>query len=152
MPKISSHRSHRLRTRQKPPDGSYGFCATSLFPQDVASVRDVLPPPKSEIKEAICALFIGPNSAPTRDNIKNLQPVPVSKPRVQSMLQFLLTNNAYYINAGITFSQQNLDDLFPEATENGVPSAIEIWRMGRNRRNWRNGLKSAESWGRPLGS
>ncbi|KAK7036882.1 hypothetical protein R3P38DRAFT_3182865 [Favolaschia claudopus] len=31
MPKISSHWSHRLRTRQKPPDGSYGFCATSLF-------------------------------------------------------------------------------------------------------------------------
>ncbi|KAJ7741071.1 hypothetical protein B0H16DRAFT_1324061, partial [Mycena metata] len=98
----------------------------AIFAQDVAAVRTILPPPQAEIKEAMCALFIGPRTVPTRDNIKNLKPVLVSKTRVHTMIDFLLGNNAQYMNAGVTFSQQNLDELFPENREEAVPSAIEL--------------------------
>ncbi|KAJ7659695.1 hypothetical protein DFH06DRAFT_1269127 [Mycena polygramma] len=97
----------------------------AIFPQDVASVRPLLPPPRDEIKEAMCALFVGPKTVPTRENIKDLRPVLVSKTRVQSMIDFLLTRNPYYINSGVEFSQSNLDDLFPEPNE-AFPSAIDI--------------------------
>ncbi|KAF8207370.1 hypothetical protein K438DRAFT_1463375, partial [Mycena galopus ATCC 62051] len=50
----------------------------AIFPQDVASLQTVLPPPKEEIHEAMCALFIGPSTVPTRENIKSLRPVLVS--------------------------------------------------------------------------
>ncbi|KAJ7094207.1 hypothetical protein C8R44DRAFT_645606 [Mycena epipterygia] len=37
----------------------------AIFAQDVASLRTILPPPKQEIHEAMCTLFIGPSVAPT---------------------------------------------------------------------------------------
>ncbi|KAJ7914190.1 hypothetical protein B0H13DRAFT_2325516 [Mycena leptocephala] len=98
----------------------------AIFTQDVATLRRVLPPPKEEIHEAMCALFIGPSTVPTRDNIKTLRPVVVSKTRVQKMLNFLLTRNAFYISAGLKFSAQNLDDIFTADGDEGVPDAVDI--------------------------
>jgi hypothetical protein len=97
----------------------------AIFPQDVATVHPILPPAKDEIKEAMCALFIGPKAVPTRENIRDLVPVLVSKTRVQTMIEFLLSHNPLYISSGATFSQENLDALFPEDGE-AFPSAIEI--------------------------
>ncbi|KAJ7881691.1 hypothetical protein B0H13DRAFT_2235550 [Mycena leptocephala] len=74
----------------------------------------------------MCALFIGPKTVPTRDNIRELKPVLVSKSRVEIMLRFLLEKNPYYVNSGVRFSQQNMDDLFPENLDSAFPSAIEI--------------------------
>ncbi|KAJ7158211.1 hypothetical protein C8R43DRAFT_882687, partial [Mycena crocata] len=107
---------------------SQGFSQgnVAIFAQDVAAVRDVLPPAKAEIREAMYALFIGPHTAPMRDNIKELKPVLVSKNCVQVIVDFLLSRNAYYLNAGIKFSQRNLDDLFPERTAEAFPAAIDI--------------------------
>ncbi|KAJ7656081.1 hypothetical protein DFH06DRAFT_1269542 [Mycena polygramma] len=73
----------------------------------------------------MCALFIGPKTVPTRENIKDLKPVLVSKTRVQTMIEFLLSNNPHYISWGVQFSRENLDDLFPETGE-AFPSAIDI--------------------------
>ncbi|KAJ7648175.1 hypothetical protein DFH06DRAFT_997241, partial [Mycena polygramma] len=98
----------------------------AIFPQDCASVRPLLPPPRSEINEAMCALFIGPKTAPTRENIKDLKPVLVSKTRVQTMLDFLLTKNSHYAGSDVQFSQENLDDLFPEVVDVAFPTAVEI--------------------------
>ncbi|KAJ7699722.1 hypothetical protein B0H16DRAFT_1349049, partial [Mycena metata] len=98
----------------------------AIFPQDTATVRPLLPPPRGEIKEAMCSLFIGPTSVPTRANINDLRPVLVSKTRVQKMIDFLLTENAQYITSGVQYSKDNLDDLFPEDTEEAFPSAVEI--------------------------
>ncbi|KAJ7902454.1 hypothetical protein B0H13DRAFT_1499896, partial [Mycena leptocephala] len=116
------------RGHEKRRDTSQGYSQgnVAIFPQDVASIRPMLPPPRPEIKEAMCALFIGPKTAPSRDNIKDLKPVLVSKTRVETMLQFLLGKNPYYINSGVEFSQDNLDDLFPEKRDCAFPSAIEI--------------------------
>ncbi|KAJ7837464.1 hypothetical protein B0H13DRAFT_1545860, partial [Mycena leptocephala] len=97
-----------------------------ILAQDVATVRPMLPPPRSEIREAMCALFIGPKTAPTRENIKGLKPVFVSKTRVLTMLDFLLTKNPYYKSCGVQFSQENLDDLFQEHSDQPFPSAIKI--------------------------
>ena len=55
--------------------GSQGYSQgnVAIFAQDVATVRNVLPPPREEIRESMCSLFIGPNTAPTRDN--NMDPL-----------------------------------------------------------------------------
>ncbi|KAJ7720620.1 hypothetical protein B0H16DRAFT_1432312 [Mycena metata] len=98
----------------------------AIFAQDIVSVRPMLPPPAAEIKEAMCALFIGPSTTPTRDNIRELKPVLVSKTRVQKMIEFLLTHNPQYMSSGVQFSQHNLDALFPETDAAAFPSAIEI--------------------------
>ncbi|KAJ7021408.1 hypothetical protein C8F04DRAFT_897453, partial [Mycena alexandri] len=98
----------------------------AIFPQDVKSVRPLLPPGPNEIKEAICALFIGPHTTPTRENIKDLKPVLVSKKRVHTMIKFLLTHNPQYVESGVAFSAENLDSLYPEETDEAVPAAIEL--------------------------
>ncbi|KAF8203460.1 hypothetical protein K438DRAFT_1964942 [Mycena galopus ATCC 62051] len=64
----------------------------AIFPQDVATLRSVLPPPKEEIHEAMCALFIGQNTIPTRENIKALR------------------RNPFYSSAGLLFTKENLDE------------------------------------------
>ncbi|KAJ7084456.1 hypothetical protein B0H15DRAFT_923742 [Mycena belliarum] len=74
----------------------------------------------------MCALFIGPATAPTRENIKDLRPVLVSKTRVGVMLDFLLTKNPHYMTAGVQYSPENLADLYPEHAHEAVPVAIEI--------------------------
>ncbi|KAJ7046273.1 hypothetical protein C8F04DRAFT_894650, partial [Mycena alexandri] len=98
----------------------------AIFPQDVKSVRPLLPPGPSEIKEAMCALFIGARTTPTRDNIKDLKPVLVSKNRVLTMIDFLLNNNPQYTESGVQFSPTNLEALYPEDSDEAVPAAIEL--------------------------
>ncbi|KAF8217221.1 hypothetical protein K438DRAFT_1484228, partial [Mycena galopus ATCC 62051] len=98
----------------------------AIFTQDVAALRAVLPPPSSEIHEAMCALFIGPATTPSRQNIKQLKPVLVSKSRVETMIHFLLHRNAFYISAGLQFSESNLADLFPGPLDEDVPQAVEL--------------------------
>ncbi|KAF8193071.1 hypothetical protein K438DRAFT_1450659, partial [Mycena galopus ATCC 62051] len=98
----------------------------AIFPQDVATLRNVLPPPKEEIHEAMCALFIGPNTVPTRENIKALRPVLVSKSRVESMLNFLLRRNPLYSSAGLIYSRDNLNGIFDGPDDEGVPRAVEL--------------------------
>ncbi|KAJ7448849.1 hypothetical protein B0H11DRAFT_1743948, partial [Mycena galericulata] len=44
----------------------------AIFAQDVANIRNVLPPPRSEIAEALCALFIGSETIPTKDYQRTL--------------------------------------------------------------------------------
>ncbi|KAJ7868205.1 hypothetical protein B0H14DRAFT_2346661 [Mycena olivaceomarginata] len=98
----------------------------AIFAQDVATLRKVLPPPRAEIHEAMCALFVGPTTVPTKENIEALRPVLVSKNRVQTILDFLLSRNAYYVSAGVQFSQTNLDGLYREPVEEGVLDAVEL--------------------------
>ncbi|KAJ7088627.1 hypothetical protein C8R44DRAFT_836058 [Mycena epipterygia] len=99
----------------------------AIFAQDVASLRTILPPPKQEIHEAMCTLFIGPSVAPTRENIRELSPVVVSKTRVECMINFLLSKNAFYVGADVTFSPENLAALFADGEGDvGIPNAVEV--------------------------
>ncbi|KAJ6517153.1 hypothetical protein DFH09DRAFT_804697, partial [Mycena vulgaris] len=100
----------------------------AIIPQDVANVRPLLPPDRAEIQDAMCALFVGTDVVPIRENIAKLSPVLVSKTRVATLLDFLLVHNPYYKEA-VQFSQSNLDDLLrPEdaATDEGVPRGVEL--------------------------
>ncbi|KAF8143048.1 hypothetical protein K438DRAFT_1634389, partial [Mycena galopus ATCC 62051] len=108
--------------------GSQGYSKgnVAIFPQDVATLRAILPPPREEIHEAMCALFVGASTVPTKDNIKALRPVLVSKTRVQLILDFLINRNSFYVAAGVTFSQENLDSIFEGTDNEGVPDGVEL--------------------------
>ncbi|KAF8166600.1 hypothetical protein K438DRAFT_1616647, partial [Mycena galopus ATCC 62051] len=98
----------------------------AIFPQDIATLRSILPPPRQEIHEAMCALFVGASTVPTKDNIKALRPVLVSKTRVQLILDFLINRNSFYAAAGVTFSQENLDAIFEGTDDEGIPDGVEL--------------------------
>ncbi|KAJ7113589.1 hypothetical protein C8R44DRAFT_630885, partial [Mycena epipterygia] len=77
--------------------------------------------------EALCTLFFGASTVPTRENIKQLVPDVVSKSRVEQIIYFLLTKNTFYMGAGITYSSTNLADLFDESEGDiGIPNAVEL--------------------------
>ncbi|KAJ6582664.1 hypothetical protein DFH09DRAFT_831291, partial [Mycena vulgaris] len=88
----------------------YSTGNVAIFAQDVASVRSVLPPPQSE-------------------NIRKLSPVVVSKSRVETLINFLLNDNAFYAASGATFSRESLDQLLGpewEGCDSGVPCGVEL--------------------------
>ncbi|KAJ7837629.1 hypothetical protein B0H13DRAFT_1651486 [Mycena leptocephala] len=100
----------------------------AIMPQDIASVRPLLPPDRSDIQEAMCALFVGANTAPTDATVHKLHPILVSKSRIKTLLDFLLTSNPLY-KRSVRFSQANMDDLFSFANrkrDTSVPRAAEI--------------------------
>ncbi|KAJ6567508.1 hypothetical protein B0H10DRAFT_2168958 [Mycena sp. CBHHK59/15] len=77
----------------------------------------------------MCALFIGTDTVPTHDNIKKLHPVLVSKNRIKTIIDFLLSENSMYLDAGVEFSAENLDSLFPPESRHddvAVPRGIEL--------------------------
>ncbi|KAJ7234987.1 hypothetical protein C8J57DRAFT_1531266 [Mycena rebaudengoi] len=101
----------------------------AIFAQDVPTVRTFLPPDVSEIQEAMCALFIGASTVPTKDNIAKLSPVLVSKNRVATLIDFLVNENDMYLEAGVTFSSDNMATLFSEedsAGDTAVPRGVEL--------------------------
>ncbi|KAJ7840459.1 hypothetical protein B0H13DRAFT_1649665, partial [Mycena leptocephala] len=120
--KVAGERPDSVRATSQ----RYSKGNVAIFAQDVATLRKVLPPPRDEIHEAMCALFVGPSTVPTRENIKSLRPVVVSKTRVEKMINFLLTKNAFYMGAELEFSRENLDALFHTEGDEGVPDAVEL--------------------------
>ncbi|KAJ7687298.1 hypothetical protein B0H17DRAFT_1136419 [Mycena rosella] len=107
----------------------YSTGNVAIFTQDVASVRSVLPPPQSEVAEAMCALFIGRETLPTRENIRKLSPVLVSKTRVERIITFLLAEKAFYSSSATSFSRENLDTMFGSdwaGSDSGVPTGVEL--------------------------
>lgn len=116
------------------PRNSQGYSKgnVAILPQDSVSLRRVVPPNKSEIERAMCALFTGGKTKPTRENIARLSPVLVSKTRIRTLIDFLLEENPWYIHSGMTFSSNNLADLFPSVegdNEEGVPSGVDICHL-----------------------
>jgi hypothetical protein len=62
----------------------------------------------------MCALFCGASTVPDKDNIRKLAPILVSKTAVQTMIDFLLNQNAAYRTAGVEYSQENMDTVFED--------------------------------------
>lgn len=86
----------------------------AIFPQDSAQLLDFLPPNRNDIEQDMCALFIGGTTVPTKDNVKYLNPVLVSKNRVYTMIKFLTENNEWYKRSGTIFSEDNFRSLFED--------------------------------------
>ena len=116
--------------RQDPTESQrYDRGNVSIIPQDVASVRPLLPPDSGEIQTAMAVLFSGGKEKPTAENMSKLSPVLVSKNRVQTMLDFLLTKNMWYQTSGVAFSPENFNNMFSdedEGTDEAVPHAVDI--------------------------
>ncbi|EIM79104.1 uncharacterized protein STEHIDRAFT_69926, partial [Stereum hirsutum FP-91666 SS1] len=79
----------------------------------------------------MCVLFVGKKGRPKMDTIRSMEPLLVSKRRVEIMLRFLVENNPHYRDASVSFSRRNLDLLcsgpgFLPGEDIGIPSTLEI--------------------------
>lgn len=120
----------------KDPQLSQGYSSgnVAVLPQDSVHLRSVLPPGREEIAEAMCALFVGGDVKPTRENIKKLKPVLASKQNVKTMIDFLVTRNAWYKSSDVSFSPENFADLFDDTdgvADTAVPRAVELCHLPR---------------------
>ncbi|KAG8964161.1 hypothetical protein FRC00_003609, partial [Tulasnella sp. 408] len=113
-----------------PMETSQLFCKgnTIVLPRDPDGVRRLLPPSPDDINRSVCALFVS-REKPSLQNIARLGPVLVSKPIVKTLLDFLLTKNPYYREAGTEFSQENFDALFSSNDshrQTAFPQSVEL--------------------------
>lgn len=115
------------------PDVPQRYCKNNvaIIPQDIGSLHRLLPPGPDEVPYTMCVLFVGGESPPTTDTIREMKPLLVSKTRVATMLRFLVENNPYYREAGLQFSQRNLNAIcsgpwFLPDSDVGIPSTTDI--------------------------
>ncbi|EPS95058.1 hypothetical protein FOMPIDRAFT_131116 [Fomitopsis schrenkii] len=76
-----------------------------IFPQPVAKVYSILPPPREELDEILAVLFVGP-CVPTEPDYKRT-PLLVRRNVVARALKWLITHNKLYSN--IILSEVNLN-------------------------------------------
>ncbi len=107
----------------------------AVFPQDSTHLNDILPPSLDEIRDTVCAVFVG-KTKPTPKTIEGLRPVLVRKTRVRTIMTFLMAQNpAYRVCDGSSFrglDEANLNALFGPGTEGvdeGVPCSMEIGHL-----------------------
>ncbi|KAG1732738.1 hypothetical protein EDB19DRAFT_1831227 [Suillus lakei] len=95
----------------------------AIRPQDTTQLRDMLPPSR----------------------IKQMHPVLVTKSTVKTLIDFLLANNPWYQQCGVSYSQENMDSLFEECDadlDSSVPQALDICHLPRdNEMNEDSGLE-----------
>ncbi|KAH7905411.1 hypothetical protein BJ138DRAFT_1138284 [Hygrophoropsis aurantiaca] len=116
-------------TSQRYTQGNVG-----ILPQDSISVRQYLPPNADDIKQSMCTLFTSCKTKPTRETLKQLRPILVSKPIVKDLIEFLIARNAWYQAADVTFSEDNFSGLVDnnDDNENDFPAAVEICHIEDN--------------------
>ncbi|TFK81783.1 hypothetical protein K466DRAFT_501536, partial [Polyporus arcularius HHB13444] len=102
-----------------------------IMPQNSTQLNSLLPPPPSVVHDTACAVFVG-TQKPTMDTIGSLSPVLVRRSNIYTIIQFLLTENPYYVPDGETFfgfSRANMDALLDDGGDGrdvGVPCAMDI--------------------------
>jgi hypothetical protein len=105
----------------------------AVLPQDSLHLRECLPPGRDEINECMCTLFLSSKVVPTKENIKNLHPVMVTKTIVGTFIHFLLDYNPWSLAYGISLSSENVNDLYEEndAGDNKrcVPTALDLCNL-----------------------
>ncbi|KAG1844566.1 hypothetical protein C8R48DRAFT_750839 [Suillus tomentosus] len=104
----------------------------AIRPQNSTELYTLLPPSPDELQEAMCVIFSGQKQQPSRDTVKKMGPVLVTKSRVRKLIQFLIENNAWYQYSGVAYSQVNMDTLFDEVDVNSdtsLPSALSICHL-----------------------
>jgi hypothetical protein len=92
---------------------------------DHVNLRKHLPPFASEVKDTMAVLFVG-QEKPSKDNIKKLCPILVSKSRVKTVIDFLKKNNPYYQpDEGFEgFSQEAFDSYSETNGDEAGPSTL----------------------------
>lgn len=110
------------------PSQSYIKGNILVMPQDAASLTKVLPPSPETVADSICVVFVGATQ-PSKETISRLHPVMVRKSRIQTMINFLVTNNVHYKPSATFqgFSQTNLNSLLASGqSDHGIPCSITI--------------------------
>ncbi|KAH7905483.1 hypothetical protein BJ138DRAFT_1175181, partial [Hygrophoropsis aurantiaca] len=132
--RVTHFYSHKHRSGQpESTSQSYNRGNVAVVPQDSISLRKLLPPSRDEIRDTMCALFIGGKDKPTAETLKRIGPVLVTKSIVEKMINFFCENNPFFREAEVTFSQEHMDDLFVEGDKNNdvaVPRGVEITHLG----------------------
>ncbi|KAI0312950.1 hypothetical protein OF83DRAFT_1086661 [Amylostereum chailletii] len=82
---------------------------------------------RDELQYSICVVFVG-GKYPTKDNLKELYPVLVSKNKVEKVIKFFLAENMFYRGDGIEYSQNNLDVLCNMVLYLVIPSLLQLLR------------------------
>lgn len=107
----------------------------AVRPQDSLELRTLLPPSPDEIRDAMCVVFTGHKQRPTRETIKQMRPVLVTKSRVQRLIDFLIENNPWYQKSDVVYSQENMDALFDNVDAGldcSVPIALEVCHLSKD--------------------
>ena len=97
----------------------------AVLPQDTVKLRDVIPPGRDEIHEALCALFLSSGGKATKQNAERLVPIMVNKGVVRTLANFLVEHNAWY-RGQVIVNDENIDDLYVGMGERALPSAIGV--------------------------
>lgn len=97
----------------------------AVLPQDTMRIRDIIPPSRNEIHEALCALFVSLGGCATKLNIECLGPVLVNKGVIRTLATFLVEHNAWY-RGQVVVDEGNINDLCDGSSERAIPRAIEI--------------------------
>lgn len=106
----------------------------AIIPQDICSLRRILPPTLEDARELMCVLFVGNGVKPSVETVKKIGPCLVSRRRVEIMIRFLCEHNPHYRRLGISFSEANLDAIcsgpgFRPGDDMGVPATIEVQHL-----------------------
>lgn len=107
----------------------------AVRPQDSLEVRSFLPPSCDQLREAMCVVFTGQKEKPSRETIKWMRPVLVTKSRVRLLIEFLIENNPWYQKSGVVYSQKNMDALFSPADSSmdcSVPVVLEVCHLPKD--------------------
>ncbi|KAI6154769.1 hypothetical protein BKA82DRAFT_3968358, partial [Pisolithus tinctorius] len=129
---ITHHYQTRgLRGGRVPEEASQRFNRgnVALLPQDPTLLSKVLPPSPSDMRGAVCVVFAGGAFRPTVEALRKFPPVLVSRSRVKSVIEWLISNNEWYAESGVTFSAQNLAALVAGGDDTGVLQGIEITHL-----------------------
>lgn len=110
------------------PRSSQGYVKgnVAIMPQDTLTLRTVILPDQTEIRNTMCALLIGHDVTPAHNNISKLGPVLVNKNIVRTLANFLVNCNKWY-HGVVSVADTNIDHLFDGIAECGVPKAVELW-------------------------
>ncbi|KAG1788114.1 uncharacterized protein HD556DRAFT_1434138 [Suillus plorans] len=101
-------------------------------PQDSAELRNLLPPTQDELRDAMCVIFAGHQEKPSRQTVKQMRPILITKSIVKTLIEFLISNNPWYQQSGVSYSQANMDSLFQEDegdVDTSIPQALQICHL-----------------------
>ncbi|KIO08030.1 hypothetical protein M404DRAFT_77745, partial [Pisolithus tinctorius Marx 270] len=124
-------RTRGLRGGRIPEEASQCFNRgnVALLPQDPTSLSNVLPLLLSDMRRVVCVVFAGVAFRPSVEALRKFPLVLVSRSRVKSVIEWLISNNEWYVESGITFSAENLVALVMGGEDTGVLQGIEITHL-----------------------
>ncbi|KZO98247.1 hypothetical protein CALVIDRAFT_478596, partial [Calocera viscosa TUFC12733] len=132
-----SDANRTVRDRARSTSQSFTKGNVMVLPQETLSLSDVIPPPPDEIRKSVVVLFDAQKDTSV-DSIRKFSPVLVSPGIVRRLSQFLIANNASYVDGGGIFpgparySEDNvsaLQDPGAERDAHGVPPFVGIGRL-----------------------